>query len=124
MLDHIGLSVGDLADAKKFFSHALKPLGYEALMDFEYNGKRHVGFGVAGKPDFWIQQGHGATEHLHVAFHADTRARVDAFYKAALHAGGEDNGKPGLRPHYHEHYYGAFVLYRGLNVEAVCHTPE
>jgi predicted lactoylglutathione lyase len=61
---------------------------------------------------------------LHVALTARTRAQVDAFYKAALQAGARDNGPPGLRPHYHPNYYGAFVLdLNGVNLEAVCHGP-
>ena len=125
MIDHIGLSVTDITSAKKFFSVALAPLGYEPLMDFEHNGNRHVGFGAGGKPDFWIQEGPPTTPRVHVAFSADKRAKVDAFHKAALAAGGQDNGAPGLRPHYHEHYYGAFVLDRdGHNIEAVCHKPD
>ena len=66
-----------------------------------------------------------ALTRIHIAFRADSRAQVDAFYRAALGAGGKDNGPPGPRPHYHEHYYGAFVLDPdGYNIEAVIHTPE
>ena len=99
---------------------ALAPLGYAMLMEFE----QFAGFGVAPKPDFWI--GHGAPNgpRVHVAFRADSRAIVDAFHKAAIAAGGRDNGPPGLRPHYHDNYYGAFVLDPdGHNIEAVCHLP-
>ena len=125
MLDHIGFTVSNLDAAKSFFATALAPLGYEALMDFEYEGTRHVGLGAGGKPDFWLQQGPATTPHLHICFRAETRAAVDAFYKAAIAAGGRDNGGPGLRPHYHPHYYGAFVFDRdGHNIEAVCHSPE
>jgi predicted lactoylglutathione lyase len=61
---------------------------------------------------------------MHVAIAADDRATVDAFHRAALAAGGKDNGRPGLRPQYHPNYYGAFVLDPdGHNVEAVCHAP-
>ena len=57
-----------------------------------------------------LRQGEPLTGSLHVAFTAPNRAVVDAFYEAAMAAGGRDNGAPGLRPHYHENYYGAFVL--------------
>ena len=84
-----------------------------------------LGMGVPPKPDFWIHQGSPQKPPLHIAFRADSRAVVDAFYRAALSAGGKDNGPPGLRPHYHEHYYGAFVLDPdGHNIEACCHAPE
>ena len=86
-----------------------------------------LGFGVigSGKPDFWIGDAPVATGHLHLAFAAKDRAAVDAFYAAAIAAGARDNGAPGLRPHYHPNYYGAFVFDPdGLNVEAVCHMPE
>jgi predicted lactoylglutathione lyase len=79
---------------------------------------------VPPKPDFWINEGTPQTPRVHLAFRAENRAQVDAFYAAAIAAGGTDNGKPGLRPHYHPDYYGAFVLDPdGHNVEAVCHTP-
>jgi len=83
-----------------------------------------AGFGANGKPDFWIGGEGGIDRPLHVAIVAKDRATVDAFYQAALAAGGRDNGSPGLRPHYHAHYYGAFVLDPdGHNIEAVCHAP-
>ena len=76
------------------------------------------------KPDFWIGQGKPNDPPIHIAFRADSRAIVDAFYAAALAAGGRDNGPPGLRPRYHENYYGAFVRDPdGHNIEAVCHDP-
>jgi catechol 2,3-dioxygenase-like lactoylglutathione lyase family enzyme len=82
-----------------------------------------AGFGVPPKPDFWIGSG-SPRDSIHVAFRAANRALVDAFYKAAISAGGRDNGAPGLRPHYHPNYYGAFVLDPdGHNIEAVCHDP-
>ncbi|MGQ5984215.1 VOC family protein [Serratia marcescens] len=62
--------------------------------------------------------------HLHLAFAASSREQVDAFYHAALNAGGKDNGAPGLRPNYHAHYYAAFVIGPdGHNIEAVCQNP-
>jgi len=120
MIDHTGVSVSDVAKSKTFYRAALAPLGYSLLMEFE----QFAGFGVAPKPDFWIGQGVPNAPPVHVAFRADTRAQVDAFHRAAMAAGGRDNGPPGLRPHYHDNYYGAFVLDPdGHNVEAVCHTP-
>ena len=120
MLDHTGVSVTNIGTAKAFYGAALAPLGYTILMEWE----DFAGLGVAPKPDFWIGQGVPNEPRVHVAFRADTRAAVDAFHRAALAAGGRDNGPPGLRPHYHANYYGAFVLDPdGHNIEAVCHVP-
>ena len=120
MIDHIGISVRDLDRSIAFYTKALAPLGYELVMKWE----SFAGFGVGGKPDFWID-GRAAPDRInHVAFRASGRALVRAFYDAALAAGGKDHGAPGVRPHYHEHYYGAFVLdLDGHNIEAVCHEP-
>jgi catechol 2,3-dioxygenase-like lactoylglutathione lyase family enzyme len=119
-LDHIGVNVSDLARSKAFYAGALGPLGYELIMEFE----GVAGFGAKGKPDFWIHEG-APRAPIHVAFASPDRATVDAFHAAALAAAGADNGQPGLRPHYHEHYYGAYVHDPdGNNVEAVCHSPE
>lgn len=111
---------------KDFYARALAPLGYTLIMETtaEQTGQPAAGFGSGGKPDFWIG-GEGKVERpLHVAFVAKDRPTVDAFYRAALAAGGKDNGPPGLRPHYHSNYYGAFVLdHDGHNIEAVCHAP-
>ena len=120
MIDHTGVSVSDVARAKAFYRTALAPLGYTLLVEWE----EFAGFGVAPKPDFWIAHGTPNAPRVHVAFRADSRAVVDAFYRAAIGAGGRDNGPPGLRPHYHDNYYGAFVLDPdGHNIEAVCHLP-
>lgn len=86
-----------------------------------------AGYGevATGKPDFWIHAGTPNKPPVHIAFRVETRAAVDAFYKAALAAGGRDNGQPGLRPHYHPDYYGGFVLdLDGHNIEAVCHCSN
>ena len=126
MLDHIGFPVSDYDEAKEFYTCTLAPLGLSALMEVtkeQTGGEAHAGFGRDGKPFFWIGTGGGAKGGLHVAFVAATRAEVDAFYAAAIAAGARDNGKPGLRPHYHANYYGAFVLDSdGNNIEAVCHA--
>jgi len=123
VLDHIGIVVSDYERSREFYAKALAPLGYELVMEIDHEGCA-AGFGARGKPDFWIAPGEGAAR-LHVAFASPDRATVDTFHRAAIAAGGRDNGPPGLRPVYHEHYYGAFVLDPdGNNVEAVCHRPE
>jgi len=120
MIDHVTANVGDFEQAKRFYTQALAPLGYSVQMEFE----GAAGFGTGeGIPDFWIGSSpeRGAA---HVAFGAGDRATVDAFYDAAMAAGGKDNGAPGLRPHYHESYYAAYVHDAdGNNVEAVCQLP-
>jgi catechol 2,3-dioxygenase-like lactoylglutathione lyase family enzyme len=135
MIDHLGLPVSDLARATEFYRTALEPLGYGVVMQVSAAETGHggaVGFGApgkaadfqSGKPSFWMGEGERLPGHIHVAFVAPSRAAVDAFYRAALAAGGKDNGPPGLRPHYHANYYGAFVLdLDGNNIEAVCHAP-
>jgi catechol 2,3-dioxygenase-like lactoylglutathione lyase family enzyme len=121
VLDHVGLPVSDFERSKRFYEEALSPLGYELIMEPSVSA---AGFGRRGKPDFWIARcdpGHA----VHVAFTADDRATVEAFYEAAIAAGGRDNGGPGLRPQYHPSYYGAFVFDPdSTNIEAVCHGPE
>jgi catechol 2,3-dioxygenase-like lactoylglutathione lyase family enzyme len=128
MLDHVGFAVSDFARSKAFYVKALAPLGIAVLMEVtpeQSGGGSHAGFGAAGKPFFWIGTGAALQGSLHVAFTANDRATVDAFHRAALAAGGRDNGRPGIRAHYHPTYYGAFVLDPdGVNVEAVCHAPD
>jgi catechol 2,3-dioxygenase-like lactoylglutathione lyase family enzyme len=128
MIDHIGFLVGDFAKSRLFYQQALAPLGYKVLMEMSVaeGGVDGAGFGEPGKPDFWIiGGGMGTSPRLHVAFRGANRSAVDAFYKAAMAAGARDNGPPGLRLHYHPHYYGAFVLDPdGHNIEAVCHDPQ
>jgi catechol 2,3-dioxygenase-like lactoylglutathione lyase family enzyme len=119
MIDHLTLRVADYEKSKAFFVAALKPLGYELLMEWE----GFCGLGEGGKPDFWIAQ--GKQEPAHFAFRANNHAAVDAFHAAALKAGARDNGAPGPREQYHPSFYGAFVIDRdGHNVEACCHKPE
>ena len=120
MIDQIGIMVGDFERGLAFYTKALAPLGYVHIMTFE----KFAGFGIGGKPDFWIDGTKTATDRIHVAFRAKGREEVRAFYAAAIAAGATDNGPPGPRPHYHEHYYGAFVIAPdGHNIEAVCHEP-
>jgi len=125
MIDHTGVVVSDFELSKRFYLAALAPLGYQLLMELSAAQTGHAdvaGFGEAPKPDFWIGQGIPNFPAVHIAFRAASRAAVDAFYSAALSAGGTDNGAPGLRPHYHPDYYGAFVRDPdGHNIEAVCH---
>lgn len=128
MIDHTGLAVSDFEKSKVFYKTALAPLGYSVLMELPAavtGGTDVAGFGEPPKPDFWMHSGSPNKPPIHIAFRARKRAVVDAFYKAALAAGGKDNGPPGPRPHYHPNYYGAFVLDPdGHNIEAVCHDPE
>ena len=122
MFDHVGLNVRDYAASRAFYERALAPLGWSVVMAFDE--WKAAGFGRAEKPDFWISEREPYGTGTHIAFVADDRATVDAFHAAALAAGGEDNGAPGIREMYHPTYYGAFVLDAdGNNVEAVCHTP-
>lgn len=126
MIDHLAIDVRDLEKSGHFYDHALEPLGYKKLMDApqEFGGRLILGWGDAADTDFYIGEGSRTEPRLHFAFRADDRRQVVAFYEAALAAGGEDNGKPGLRPKYHENYYAAYVLDPdGHNVEAVCHGP-
>jgi catechol 2,3-dioxygenase-like lactoylglutathione lyase family enzyme len=119
MIDHIGVLVSNLDASAAFYTEALAPLGYVPVMRSE----QFAGFGVAGKPDFWIGVGK-PTDKIHVAFRAKGRSDVRAFYEAAMTAGGTDNGPPGVRQNYHPNYYGAFVRDPdGHNIEAVCHDP-
>jgi catechol 2,3-dioxygenase-like lactoylglutathione lyase family enzyme len=128
MIDHTGLHASDPKKSLAFYDQALAPLRYQKMMEIppEHTGGKVVaGYGVPPKPDFWVAEGTPETPRIHIAFRADTKEEVDAFYKAALAAGGRDNGPPGPRPHYHPGYYGAFVLDPdGHNVEAVCHTVK
>jgi catechol 2,3-dioxygenase-like lactoylglutathione lyase family enzyme len=127
MIDHTGFAVSDLSKSKAFYLAALRPLGIELIMEVtaaQTGAGAHAGFGAAHKPFFWVGDHGSPSSGIHIAFTAGSRAQVDEFYHAALRAGGKDNGKPGLRPHYHESYYGAFVLDPdGNNIEAVCHKP-
>ena len=133
MIDHITLIVSDFEKSKAFYLAALEPLGYAVVMELtqeqipELPVKATAGLGAGGKPDLWLREpiGDERVTPTHVAFAAESHADVDAFHRAALGAGGEDNGEPGPRPHYHPGYYGAFVHDPdGYNIEAVCHHGE
>ena len=128
MLDHIGLAVSEYDRSKRFYQTALAPLSITLVLELtpDQTGLgSHAGFGAADKPFFWIGNHGRPVQGVHVAFVADSRRAVDAFYREALRIGGRDNGKPGLRPHYHANYYAAFVIGPdGHNIEVVCHQPE
>jgi catechol 2,3-dioxygenase-like lactoylglutathione lyase family enzyme len=127
MLDHVGFAVSDLERARQFYQKALAPLGIILIYDIsaeQTDGEAYLGFGEDQRPYFWVGTGKRSQGAVHVAFLAKSRSLVDQFHRAAIAAGGKDNGAPGLRPHYHKHYYGAFVLDPdGNNIEAVCHSP-
>jgi catechol 2,3-dioxygenase-like lactoylglutathione lyase family enzyme len=125
MIDHIAITVKKYDECKQFYTKVLKVLGFRLDMDLQIAGKLYAGFGPKGKPTFWLYKGEQTQPRVHVAFQAESRDEVNAFYAAAIKAGGIDNGKPGIREHYHPNYYGAFVIDpEGHNIEAVCHKPE
>ena len=116
MFNHITLIVSDFKRAAAFYRQALEPLGL--VQQAEYEGG--AGFGPPGEPRLWIQAG-PKPARVHVAFTAPTQAAVKAFHRAALAAGGKDNGEPGIRVSYSPTYFAAFAYDPdGNNVEAVC----
>jgi len=127
MIDHMGIHAADIARSRAFCDAALGAPGGAVRMDVPLEvtgGAILLGYGCEG-PCFWPQQGDMRGYVQHIAFAARNRAEVAAFHAAALAAGGRDNGGPGLRPHYHASYYGAFVPDPdGNNIEAVCQLPE
>ena len=121
MIDHISVRAQDFSRIVDFYKTALGPVGYKVLR--EYPGAAGMA-GSNGMPDLWIMQAVQPTSPTHVAI-SGLRSQIDQFYAAALAAGGIDNGQPGVRPDYHEHYYAAFVLDpEGNNIEVVCHYPD
>jgi catechol 2,3-dioxygenase-like lactoylglutathione lyase family enzyme len=124
MFDHVKFGVSDFAASKAFYIKALEPLGVVVV------GEGAPAYGIelctpGGTVSLCLFQTEEKPAHLHVAFQAENRQQVEAFYRAALEAGGKDNGAPGLRPNYHANYYAAFVIGPdGHNLEAVCHKPE
>ena len=127
-LDHITLSVADLARAKAFYKAALAPLGLEVVgeMTAEQSGSvDFVGFGIGRKGQLWVAANGQQTPATHICFRAASRAAVRAFHEAALAHGGADNGPPGIRELYHRDYYASFVTDpEGHNIEAVSFAPE
>jgi catechol 2,3-dioxygenase-like lactoylglutathione lyase family enzyme len=128
MIDHMGITVADFDRARVFYDAAFAPLGIALLkmVPPEVSGGVKVGGYGRDTAVYWLRESTPpAGYHQHIAFTADNRAEVDAFHAAAIAAGGQDNGGPGLRPHYHPDYYGAFVFDPdGNNIEAVCHKAE
>src|SRR3954469_14608303 len=121
MIDHLKLPARDVERSRAFYAAALAPLGYRVMLE---PAPGVVGLGV-DRPDFWLARAPEATGFAPVAVRVATTALVDAFPRAALDAGGRDNGAPGPRPQYHPRYYGGFVLDPdGNNVEAVFHAAE
>lgn len=127
MFDHLGIEVGDYARSRAFYTATLAPLGVELVTEIS----ECAGFAAAGTtpatvqtaPSFWIHRGCEQPTRVHIAFRTMDRARVAAFWKAGLRAGGRDNGAPGIRAHYHPDYFGTLVLDPdGHNIEAVCHA--
>ncbi len=123
MFDHVKFGVSDYAASRSFFVRALEPLGVTDVREWPPNGVELSQ--PNGTVSLCLYETKEKPAHLHLAFAAESRQQVQAFYRAALEAGGKDNGPPGLRPHYHASYYAAFVIGPdGHNVEAVCHAPE
>jgi catechol 2,3-dioxygenase-like lactoylglutathione lyase family enzyme len=121
VIDHITIGVSDLARSRDFYTQALVPLGFSPIGRWR-EGDVEIEFGLEEAPNFAISTAYPTGAHVHVAFAADRREQVDAFYEAAISAGGRDNGGPGLRPIYSDGYYGAFVIDPdGHNIEAVSH---
>jgi catechol 2,3-dioxygenase-like lactoylglutathione lyase family enzyme len=121
MFDHVGIGVSDYAASKAFFLEALEPLGVAVVQE----GPLGVELSPKGKASLCLSRAEEKPARLHLAFTAQNRRQVEDFYRAALEAGGRDNGAPGLRPHYHPNYYAAFVIGPdGHNIEVVCHEPE
>ena len=123
MFDHVKFGVSDYAASRSFFIAALKPLGVTDVTEWPPSGVELSQ--PKGTASLCMYQTKEKPAHLHLAFMASSRQQVQDFYRAALEAGGKDNGLPGLRPQYHASYYAAFVIGPdGHNIEAVCHEPE
>lgn len=124
MFDHVKFGVSDYAVSKVFFLKALEPIEVAVVSE----GTPTYGVELSppeGQASLCLYQAEEKPAHLHLAFTAENRQQVEAFYLAALEAGGKDNGAPGLRPHYHVNYYAAFVIAPdGHNIEVVCHEPD
>lgn len=123
MFDHVVFGVSDYAASKAFFLKALEPLGVTIVSEGPLGielCRPHNSSSLCIRQTMEMHP-----SHLHLAFTAENRRQVEAFYRAALEAGGKDNGAPGLRPQYHANYYAAFVIGPdGHNIEAVCHEAE
>ncbi len=131
MIDHLSTYATDYVVTKRFYESVFKPLDYSIQMEFvaewnlDFPTQRMCAFGPEGKPIFWIIETKGSYTPRHTAFSTKSRELVNKFHEAGVQNGGTDNGAPRIRPMYHEHYYGAFLIDPdGNNVEAVCHAPE
>jgi catechol 2,3-dioxygenase-like lactoylglutathione lyase family enzyme len=128
MIGHVGIQVSDIEKSKKFYTEALAPIGYQMIREYGATPARpaaSAGFGEPPRADLWIYHGKANPASTHIAILVKSRGAVDAFYQAAMAAGGKDNGRPGLRPQYSANYYGAFVLDPdGYNIEAMCRETE
>ena len=130
MLDHVSITVSDLARSAPFWEAVMAALGVPCVARDE----RRIGYGARNRPGddghnyLSVCAGTGPTvvaDDRHWCFRAPTRAAVDAFHAAGLASGGRCDGPPGLRPHYHPEYYAAFLLDPdGNRIEAVCHRPQ
>lgn len=121
-LDHLTLMVADVPRSRGFYEALLVPFGFRVNRDF---GEAAVGLGGGAYAVLALVKTPSAVQPIHLALRLETRAEVDEFHAAAISLGAEDNGAPGLRPHYHESYYAAFVRDPdGHNLEAVCHLPR
>ncbi len=120
MFDHVKFGVSDFAASKSFYEKALAPLGVVVVAEGEPS--YGVELSAGGVASLCLFQTHEKPAHLHLAFTAENRQQVDAFFRAAMEAGATDNGAPGLRSQYQGNYYAAFVIGPdGHNIEAVCH---
>lgn len=124
-IDHVGIGVSEILRARAFYERALKPLGITLIMSIKagppQSTPRRLGFGSAGKPFLWLHDAPVSSQRAHIALTAHSHEAVNAFHAAAIAAGGQDNGAPGIRLHYHSGYYAAYVLGPdGVNLETVC----
>ena len=126
MIDHLGITVSNIGNSKLFYLNTLGALGYELIK----SGPKSVSFGIRSGPrgsadpggEFWLSEAAPMIPRIHIAFSAGSKTEVDAFFVAGKSAGGVDNGAPGLRPHFHSHYYAVFILDPdGYNIEALFH---
>lgn len=127
LIDHMGITVDDLAKSKAFYSKSLASLGYVLVNDNSSSVSLAVkdGYGKSTDPagDIWLSIGSPMVPRPHFAFSAASRMAVDAFFAAGIAAGGTDNGGPRIRSQYHSNYYAAYLLDPdGHNIEAVCHS--
>ena len=126
MFDHVDFAVVDLVKSRCFYESILGALGIEPFLDIKTDeGREGTGFGNLTGPQFWIGKGEAVKGRMHIAFVADSREAVNAFYNVAIQVGAVCKGAPGLRPKYGEHYYAAFVIDPdGHTIEAVCRDTE